>query len=182
MYRGNYTYFFNGRRKMMKKVLVLMLVLGIASGANAALSITTQDSGAFEIVKDTTATFNIANSEGTNYTTWIELVGDAASYSGDPTFTAAGNPNGDSVVNYYPDYAGWYEINVTSFNPDNPIVAGDQIAVALLGQTVGTVTLNVYASDGATLLATQDIQVIPVPEPLTIALMGLGGLFLRRRK
>jgi hypothetical protein len=41
--------------------------------------------------------------------------------------------------------------------------------------------LNLYKSDGATQIG-EGIPITAVPEPMTIALLGLGGLFLRRRR
>jgi hypothetical protein len=75
-----------------------------------------------------------------------------AEYDGDPTFTALGNPNGDSIMPRYD--AHWYgEIIVSSLDPGNPI-----------------------------LLTLLDSAVIWFPEPTTIALLALGGLFLLRRR
>ena len=76
-------------------------------------------------------------------------------------------------------YPGWYEFTVASF-PPNPIAAGDHIEVNVMGVSEGTAALNLYATDGVTRLDTAQITVIP--EPTTIALLGLGALFLRRRR
>ena len=45
---------------------------------------------------------------------------------------------------------------------------------------------SVYASAGLSLVATPDglggVEVTAVPEPITLSLLGLGGLMLRRRR
>jgi len=48
------------------------------------------------------------------------------------------------------------------------------------GDKAGSTKLNLYASDGVQLWERAEISVIP--EPTTVALLGLGGLLLRRRR
>jgi hypothetical protein len=157
---------------MMRKALVLLLVLGLASAATAGPSIVEQElagSGALTIANDADGAYSV----------WLEI-GDlgVADYAGDPVFLGAGNPNGDSSMATYPDYPGWYEVVVSSFNPENAIVAGEHVTVNIAYSGAGETVLNLYADDGATLLDSATI----LPEPMSLMLLGLGGLFLRRRK
>jgi hypothetical protein len=47
----------------------------------------------------------------------------------------------------------------------------------------GTAVLKLYKSpDGSTVNLVDSIIVHQIPEPLTLALLGVGGLFLRRRR
>jgi hypothetical protein len=50
----------------------------------------------------------------------------------------------------------------------------------------GDVVVKLYTVDpyfiAATLVDSVIIHQVPIPEPMTVALLGLGGLFLRRRK
>lgn len=159
----------------MKKLLVVMLVLGLASAANAALSL---GQLAGELAIGESADVMVGSDADGGYALWLEIPDlSVATYTVD--FTAAGNPNGDSAINEYAGYDGWFEVIVASLNPSAPIVAGDHVVATVTGVAVGETALNLYADDGATLLGSTPIV---VPEPMTIALLGLGGLFLRRRR
>lgn len=161
----------------MKKLLVVMLVLGLASAANADLSLVGADAVSNLPVGGSGAV-NVASDADGGYACWLEIPDlGIATYTVD--FTAGGNPNGDSVVNEYAGYDGWFEVIVASLNPSAPVVAGDHIVANITGVAMGETVLNLYADDGATLL---DSIPVVVPEPMTIALLGLGGLFLRRRR
>jgi len=63
-------------------------------------------------------------------------------------------------------------------------VAGNWSTVQFVGNQAGTYTIDLYqpapATPPGTQIATMDIVV--VPEPATVALLGLGGLFLLRRR
>lgn len=163
----------------MKKLLVLMLVLGLASGASAALSLVNLPTEPIDIGE--TATITLNSSEDGGYAAWLEITDPAvADFDGAPAFTASGDPEGQSVMTFWPEFGAWYEFSVTSLNPDNQILAGDHLLVNVIGVSEGTTQLNLYAENGEDLLQTVDITVIP--EPATIALLGLGGLFLYRRR
>ena len=168
----------------MKKVLVVMLVLGLASAANAALDLGVSAGPPDNVIPEPgmTGTWTIASGADGAYQGWIEIVdpGVAMVVEAGLGFAPGGNPNGDSSQAYWPDYGEWYEFAVVSLNPDDPIVAGDHILVELIGMAEGETTMNVYEYDGVTLVASTPVVVMP--EPVTIALLGLGGLFLRRRR
>lgn len=169
----------------MKKLLVVTLVLGLASAASAGDLDAVMAGNENELAAlpiGGTSTIMLGNSVDGPYSVWIELVDPSiANYDGDPVLTAAGDPApGDSAVNFYEGYDGWYEIVIASFNFEAPVVAGDHVEINIIGVSEGTTMLNLYASDGATPIG--DGIPITVPEPVTIALLGLGGLFLRRRR
>ncbi len=164
---------------MMRRVLAVALVLGLASGASAALTLVSGPTDAIGIGE--TVTILVNNSNGGNYSGWLEIIDPSvADFDGDPLFTAAGNPNGNSTMTLQSQFGAWYEFGVTSFNPSSPVVAGDHIEVTVTGVSEGTTSLNIYAANGVDVLDTVAITV--VPEPMTIALLGLGSLLLCRRQ
>ena len=163
----------------MKRWFALALVLGLASGAAADLTLVGVPSGPIAIGE--TVTITVANSCSGAYAGWLEIETPAtASFDGDPEFTAAGDPGRTSRTKYWPEYAHWYEFSVVSFPPSPAIEAGDHILIHIVGVSEGSTRLTLYDSDGVTALDQCTIAVIP--EPTTIALLGLGGLLLRRRK
>jgi hypothetical protein len=54
-------------------------------------------------------------------------------------------------------------------------------SITFQGTGEGVATLTYFDPDSSTVYATQTITQV-VPEPMTVTLLGLGGLFLRRRK
>jgi len=163
----------------MKKLVMVMVVLGWVSGANAALSLVGAPTEPLDIGEAATITVN--NSEGGAYSGWLEIVNPAiVDFSATPEFTAGGNPAGNSTMTEHEEFGAWYEFVIASFNPAQPIVAGDHILVHVFGVSEGTTQLNLYDASGNVVLKSADISVIP--EPATIALLCAGALFLRRRK
>jgi hypothetical protein len=161
---------------MMKKVLVVMLVLGLASAANAAFSLIGGDGGTYKLGISETGTYALSSDVGENSEIWINIADTGvAALDGDPVFTG-GNPSGQSAM---VQDGEWYQISFTSSSETQPLTPGEWLNINFVGVGKGITTLDIYAEDYTTLLTSATIE---VPEPLTIALMGLGGLFLRRRK
>jgi hypothetical protein len=164
---------------MMKKLLVFLLVLGLASGADAALTLVGAPSEPITVGQ--TATITVHSSTTGGYAGWLEIEDPAVvDFSGAPQFTPAGDTAGSSTMTDWSAFGAWYEFTVASTDPTKPILAGDHILVNVIGVGEGLTKLNLYASDGVKLL--ESVSVSVVPEPATIVLLGLGGLLLRRRK
>jgi hypothetical protein len=163
---------------MMKKLLVVMLVLGLASASYADIDLADLGENNVIMPEETLDIMMASDADGAyDCWLWLEDLG-VANYADVPAFTAGGSPTGESSLEDWGD--GWYYVAVTSFDPANPIVAGDHLTVTVVGVAEGETNLILYAGDAETELGSQSIVV--VPEPMTIGLLGLGGLFLRRRR
>ena len=159
----------------MKKMLTLVLILGIASLASAVPVWTiTEDAGV--------VTVSVSGNEGQ---TVIGLAVDSGGVLS--SFTAGPNaPASSSSVailqEYYPELGTgeiWAMIHITT---DTQVyVDGSWLTASFAfaeGMTSATVKLyDTPESGGYTELAS-----LVIPEPITMSLLGLGGLFLRRRK
>jgi hypothetical protein len=168
------------RRKMMKKLIVLALVVSMASLASAAL---TWSSNTVEIEVGSSATLQLSNDSDLPYAGGPAWVGaDPSTVAAISGISALSNA-GPDAVGETTAYAGWWTVaaddkDLTTWD----VVAGAQWDVTIAGLEVGeyVITSDSYGSAGAGELLT--ISVVAVPEPMTMALLGLGGLFLRRRK
>jgi hypothetical protein len=181
----------------MRKLVVLMLVLGLATVANAGLWISVN--GTVD-PPDSSITINPSD--------WIEIdvYSDGLTQSQQEfylTIDGVGHVDITSAVNSvnppgYPDTV--IDIGVL-FDPD-PLDPGKYIFMDLavlggppappvpLGTAVDHIFLHCDGGPGDVLITVfgsmdgeLDTQIIHnTPEPMTIALLGLGGLFLRRKR
>ena len=168
----------------MKKILVLMLVLGITSMASAALTL----SGPTQVVVGQTVT--------------ITLSADAESVAvGDYGYVYVGGPGADPVsmitmltamtdglmsgVNYTGNtYSYFYFVGADSPADTTPpyLSAGDWLTfdvTASVTPNLSVIGISVVSAMG---YSGDSHNITVIPEPMTIGLLGLGGLFLRRRK
>lgn len=171
----------------MKKLLVLALVLAVASLASAAISWDVADNG------DGSYAVSL-NSQGSQVTAvrisvmMSDNTGSALSEFTSP-FPALGDnllaqpgPYAVAGISYSrpdPTFAPIADGSVFSFNYVGN--AGDVIALSSNGNFVSGDLYVATTTDNVSLTGELGSITI-VPEPMTIGLLGLGGLFLRRRK
>lgn len=173
----------------MKKLLILMLVLGLASSANAALTLvssagdTLQPGGVTMI-----GIHNDVAAAGQGLTTYLAI----------PTIYPAGWTGAHNIyappsLGMGPDHAyyGVMDIGgslgmVDLWASDYAVASAEPYGIGVLGEYefsctgLGEVVVTLLAQDVSTVLDT--ITITQIPEPMTIALLGLGGLFLLRRR
>jgi hypothetical protein len=160
---------------MMKKLFVLMLVLGLATAANAALSIVAPAT----MAPGATVTVAVVDDTGNAYTAYIGGIDSTG-------MSATVNAGPDAAIQQSPaGYAGYYKIQALDFSPPSDILPGTHFIGSLTsgaGDLDGTVySITMYDQQWSGVLDSADVTV-RIPEPITIGLLGLGGLFLRRRK
>ncbi|MFA5239588.1 MAG: PEP-CTERM sorting domain-containing protein [Phycisphaerae bacterium] len=157
---------------MMKKLLVLVLVLGMVSTAGAALS--------FGI-----SGLNVTVSGGLEQDLYVVVVSDDGSVSMTlnippaPSMSGLAGPSSDLAgMGLFPDgYTGEYwaltsGVGETYANGDYLTGSGAE------GATVYASWFDEYGGSGFI----GSGVLTSVPEPTTMALLGLGGLLLKRRK
>jgi hypothetical protein len=181
----------------MKKLLVLTLVMAMASAASAGSAWFEVDPASYhecgydagDVIKiNVIADFDVqflSLAIGSNwgiatgagplnpiYQSGIEYVGNIIN-SGGALITHISAADWENAVP-----AGQIIYSFTFEMPDLP----DSILVIIDSLNGGEELYYTSLSDGTTTVEDLEALVIHTPEPLTIALLGLGGLFLRRRK
>ena len=175
----------------MKKLLIFMLVLGLASAANATLSLKIDDAavpGSISI--EIGETIQIYSSDASTWVGYLfvtegsqagsltngrlaELTSGEPGYAGDGGNIAAVTEAGFGVG--YLMGADYVAL---------PPVAGVQLLIDFTAPTedIGkTGVINLWIDPDYT-NAEQSVNYTIIPEPMTVLLLGLGGLLLRRRK
>jgi len=172
----------------MKKMLILTLVLGMASIASAGIVVVTPDGVNGSIETDPIGDVvpmqaHFVGVVGAAVTPTLLYTGNLGEFT---DYTGADQDLTDAVDYWIGEYA--------SANPGFTGGASSQIffgayydsqdpAVEVVGQLVslaGSGVCEVYLLDSD--LATGVYSAVAIPEPITLSLLGLGGLFLRRRK
>jgi len=162
----------------MKKLLVLALVLSVATMANAALSLSLVNNGDGTANIVQTGTF-VAPTDNTYFCVVAAVFPTGGVVGPDPTPTTAyigGDPASGYVAGMIPEgFDGiWGEVGQLVASGTANIAGGTYFSgITFTGET----SLYLIAGDWGSVTFVNSI----VPEPMTMGLLGLGGLFLRRR-
>ena len=165
----------------MRKILVLFLVLVLSSAANAMLiTVNNQQGDSFEV--DVHTTITVVSEDASSWLGYIIIEEGGAGTLENPIILDAAGDLGAAAA--YTE-AGWgtgYELSA-SMSPSGspPIAVGSQFSFDYIGAIGDTATISLFVDpEFTTPVATVNVTV--VPEPMTILLLSLGGLFLRRRR
>lgn len=179
----------------MKKLLVLSLVLGMATMASAAFSLNAVDA---DVADGAVVSISVSETLGAFVgKQYAVVVGPGATLSiPSPVFVASlsntviGTVEGNATVINPADTTGWFGA-VMSTNFAGGLAAGTTIfdGISVIGDGTSLtpyVTVFIYdIVEGVAFgeaVGSVDVAVSYIPEPMTMGLLGLGALFLRRRK
>jgi hypothetical protein len=174
------------RRTMMKKLLVLSLVLGMASLASAALTLVVngQDAGAaITLMPSDTIWIGINQSETRGFAAYVIMTVPApGEWTGQSRVNSAGFPGTVPGWTYYgtavdPSLDAWFYNG--SIATVDPFPTGVHAEVQFHCKAQGDVIITLYNEAFA---AIDTLTIHQIPEPATMALLGLGALVLRRKK
>ena len=166
---------------MMRKILVLSLVLGLASAANATLiTVNSQEGDSFEV--DITSTITVVSEDPSSWLGYIFIEEGGAGTLENPVVLDAAGDLADTSPFSEAGFGTGYELTA-SMSPegDPPLAAGPQFSFDYIGAVGDNATISLFIDPEYTTPAAT-VNVTIVPEPMTIILLGLGGLFLRRRR
>lgn len=165
----------------MKKLLVLVLVLGFASAANGVLIQVNGLPGETADVQEK-ATITVISEDALNWLGYLIIEeGGKGALSNPVATTLAGDPALSGATEY--TEAGWgngYELTVAG-SASFPVGVGTQFSFDYTGILGDTAKISLFV-DPEFDVPVASVGVNVVPEPMTIMLLGLGALLLRRRK
>ncbi|TKJ38716.1 MAG: hypothetical protein CEE38_03155 [Planctomycetes bacterium B3_Pla] len=167
---------------MMRRLAVLIFVLALTSTANAVLiEVDGQVGQTFEVQEK--ATITVVSEDGSSWLGYLIVeAGGAGGLSNVLKLDAAGNIADAVPYTVEPEWGLGFELTVAmSPGGDPAVAAGPQFSFDYTGAVGETARISLFVDpEYTTPVATVSLDV--VPEPMTVILLGLGALFLRRRR
>jgi hypothetical protein len=150
---------------MMKKLMVLSLVLAMGTLASAGLVLINNTPSQAAVVSDNAQAYGI----------WLAV--DSSLVVEIAVDSTKANPNGDSVFEDWGLDSGqvWYFLSNRSLAPVSPLSPGQHVLITAIS---GEGFVDMWDGNLEGIIGRAQL----VPEPMTMGLLGLGALFLRRRK
>jgi hypothetical protein len=158
------------------------MVLALSTSAQAALTLSLSPPSipsyvwTLSVISDDTSFWlgNLILSE--DIVNWTEPV--AADW-GTGITTGIGNI-GNVIYDYYGHAA--IQIQVASNLVPSDVVAGTQFSIQIIGKQYGTIYISLQDDTDYHEISSNGPLMLIIPEPITIVLLGLGGLMIRRRR
>jgi hypothetical protein len=174
---------------MMKKMLILTLVLGMTSMASAGIVVVTPDLASVSIETAPIDVDVVQQAFFVGVTGLGAVSNETLLYTGGlAEFTDYTGADGDltAAVDFWigeyvasnPEFVGGASTRIffaAMFDDKSP---ADPVVGQLVTMDAGIVEVYLLDAD----LAQGVFSAVSIPEPITFALLGIGGLFLRRRK
>jgi hypothetical protein len=168
----------------MRTTFILIMVLALATTAHAALSL---DLSATTVALNSTVTATVSSDNTDSWTGYFILSEDtyywsdpvAAAYV--PPWTIYPNTGDLAQASPLAGYPAVYDLTAagTSTLPS----AGTQFSINIKGIQAGTIYIALQEKYGyPPIIPPESLTLVVVPEPMTITLLALGGLLLRRRR
>ena len=165
----------------MRKLLVLFLVLGLVSAANALLITVDEQEGEFFEV-GITSTITVVSEDTSSWLGYLIVEEGGAGSLENPIILDAAGDLGAATAYAEAGWGAGYELTA-SMSPEGipAIAAGSQFSFDYVGEIGDTATISVFVDPEYT-TPVASVNVTVVPEPMTVLLLSLGALFLRRRR
>lgn len=165
----------------MRKLLVLFLVLGLASAANAML-ITVDDLEGESFEVGITSTITVVSEDTSSWLGYIFVEEGGAGSLENPIVLDAAGDLGSATAYTEAGMGAGYELTAAMGPVGDPaIAAGPQFSFDYVGAVGDTATISLFVDPEFT-TPVASVNVTVVPEPMTVLLLSLGALFLRRRR